>query len=172
MKPVMTTALGLALAGCTTTAGSREAVTVVIPEQGGELVRQCSRTGPEGAHSFFTPRAREITAVETATAKALRGVSSQDYISPRDSDLLAFDWPDDPSLYNRQYVGYVRDGRRKIYGNFVPTRFGPSSSEPVVVCDGGPSLFGVEFDILSGTVERIAFNGGRGGPFFPDIEPD
>ena len=155
---------------CVTTAPPRETATLMAPQRGTELLAQCSRPAPQAATEFFMPTAQEITAVETATATALRR-AAEGYSGHAENDRLAFAWPDDPALYNRQYVGYREQGRRKIYGNFVPDRFGPSSTRPTVICDGGPALFGVEYDIASGTVTRIAFNGGLAGPNFPVIEP-
>ena len=163
--------LACATAGCATVPIARETVVLIEPAQGADLLRQCSRSGPLAGHSFFAPRPREITAVETASARALEAARHRYRDRPADA-LAAFAWPSDPSLYNRQYVGYVADGRRKIYGNFVPRTFGPSSARPTVICDGGPSLFGVEYDLLADRVDRIAFNAGLGGPFFEDIVPE
>jgi hypothetical protein len=82
-----------------------------------------------------------------------------------------FDWPNDPSLYARQYIGYYEDGRRMIYGNYYPAQFRSDPGEPLVLCDGGYTLFGVEYDLDSRTVRRIAFDGSMGGPVLPPIEP-
>ena len=161
-----------ALAGCATTA-DREMVTLVAPADGGELMKQCSRYSPEGASNFFEPTPREITGIESAAMRTLRdarakkgAVLSQAGVSPS-----PFDWPDDPSLYQRQYIGYVANGRRMIYGNYFPGGGATTPREPLTVCDGGPSFFGVEYDIDADKVVRIAFNGGRGGPFLEPIEP-
>ena len=51
-----------------------------------------------------------------------------------------------------QYVGFVRDGRIAIYGNFVPS---PTRSQLesvnslVVACDGGAYYWGVVYDPAS-----------------------
>ena len=70
-----------------------------------------------------------------------------------------------PEGWTRQYVGIVRDGRRFIYGNFFP-RWNPDDAEiarwrnrPVIVCDGGSSLFGVEYDVEAGRITHLGYNG-------------
>ena len=72
---------------------------------------------------------------------------------------------DAPNGWLRQYVGIVRGGRRFVYGNFFPrsvTRYGDAGRwrrEPVMVCDGGPAFFGIEYDVESGTFTQLGFNG-------------
>ena len=42
------------------------------------------------------------------------------------------------------------------------TRYGDPERwrrEPVIVCDGGPSFFGVEYDVERGQFTHIAYNG-------------
>lgn len=81
---------------------------------------------------------------------------------PEDSDARAADlWLKAPS-YLRQYVGFTRNGRRVVYANFFCFR---SVSDrdwhvwPVVVDDGGPCFFQVEYDVESGRFSRLSVNG-------------
>lgn len=56
------------------------------------------------------------------------------------------------SIY-RQYVGMYRAGRRVIYANGFaadPAPRLPWRTEVLVVCDGGPTNFGVVFDPATG----------------------
>ncbi|BDI61396.1 hypothetical protein [Qipengyuania nanhaisediminis] len=169
-------AMGAALliaSACTSIPERPGNVVLIAPDDGADLVRQCSRQGPDDAAAFFTPSPREITAIETATMRALREArdAHEAYIAGAKGQVTAFSWPDDPSTYERQYVGYVSGGKRMIYGNFLPGGTGPASAHPLVVCDGGPRFFGVEYDSGENRVVRIAFNGGFGGPFLAPIEP-
>ncbi len=55
---------------------------------------------------------------------------------------------------------YLSDGRRKIYGNFAPLGIGIGNRRgPVMVCDGGPAFFGVEYDVERREITGLAFNG-------------
>ena len=167
----------IALAGCTTTGGYTERVTLIDPAQGERATTTCSRAGPEDPSDYFTPSAREVTAIESAAMRLLRdnraeyeALLSQDPTGSENRPT-PFDWPEDPSLYHRQYVGYYEDGRRMIYGSYFPASARPDAKEPVVLCDGGFRFFGVEFDVEADKVTRLAFDGTRGGPVLPPIEP-
>lgn len=68
---------------------------------------------------------------------------------------------DIPVGYHRQYVGVVRDGRRFIYGNFAPRDLEPGVlNRPIIVCDGGPQFFGVEYEPATERFTLVSFNGG------------
>ena len=112
------------------------------------------------------PAAQDILALETGLAAALQ--ARREIRSPRDPGDP--DWARAPQGWRRQYVGIVRNGRRFIYGNFLPKQFGEEltlgesqwRTEPIPVCDGGPSFFGVEYDVEAGRFDQIAFNGSLG----------
>jgi hypothetical protein len=121
------------------------------------ILRQCSRQSPAAGESSWQPSAAEIVALETAAAAALR--ARQETNDP--------DWSGFPDNWRRQYVGLVRGGRRFIYGNAYPRDVGPDPRSPdqwrrapVIVCDGGPSFFGVEYDVAGRRITQFAFNGG------------
>ena len=175
MKPILCLTMLALLAGCATTADYGERVTLIDPSRGERATTTCSRPGPENPTGYFTPSAREVTAIESAAMRLLRE-NAADYaevIGPAGADApTPFDWPEDPSLYDRQYVGYYEDGRRMIYGSYFPADVRADGSEPLlVICDGGFRLFGVEFDVDANKVRRLAFDGTRGGPILPPIEP-
>jgi hypothetical protein len=63
--------------------------------------------------------------------------------------------------YSRQYVGFIRDGKQYIYGNFFKgePETAHAASVPVVACDGGDNFWGVVYSLDSNTFESIRFNG-------------
>ena len=67
-----------------------------------------------------------------------------------------------PTGWRRQYIGIVRNGERFIYGNFYPVGSGVAAgrlTQPLIICDGGPAFFGVEYDLKAGRISHLAFNG-------------
>jgi hypothetical protein len=128
-----------------------DGVFALPPSQGPAVLKQCSRNTPLGASSFWQPSREEIAALELALApylEARREVGAR--IPPTEQ------------VYHREYVGYARDGRRFIYGNFFPA--GDSwpvhrAGYPVAVCDGGPSFWGIVYDVESRRFEEPHFNG-------------
>lgn len=118
-----------------------------------KILRQCSRSAPKIGEGSWQPQAAGIRELEAALPGELRKRSSGE--SSHWQNLLR-DW-------RRQYVGIVRGGRRYIYGSFAQD---DSSSiafdwqrEPMQVCDGGVSFFGVEYDVASRRFTHVAFNG-------------
>lgn len=174
MKSLAAIALAPVLAGCATPYAVQERVTLIDPSFGERATTTCSRAGPENPTRFFTPEAHEVTAIESAAMRLLRD-RREEYAALVEPALAnnadPFAWPDDPSLYSRQYIGYYEDGRRMIYGSYFPASSGPVPSEPKVLCDGGFSFFEVEYDLDARAIRRIAFDGSRGGPVLPPIEP-
>lgn len=162
------------LAGCTTPYAVQERVALLDPALGAAATQTCSRPGPENPARFFRPDPREVTAIESAAMRVLRD-HADEYAASIDraqsGTATPFDWPYDPSLYKRQYIGYYEDGRRMIYGNYYPAASGFEESEPFSICDGGWHFFGVEYDVEAMEVRRIAFDGSRGGPLLAPIEP-
>ena len=63
--------------------------------------------------------------------------------------------------YSRQYVGFLKDGKQYIYGNFFKREpeTAHAASVPVVMCDGGDNYWGVVYSLDSKTFADIRFNG-------------
>ncbi|HEY3645325.1 MAG TPA: hypothetical protein VGM16_08305, partial [Gammaproteobacteria bacterium] len=63
--------------------------------------------------------------------------------------------------YHGQYIGIVSSVKRLVYGNFYIPQAGwlHEDTQPVDVCDGGRSFFGVVFDPTTSKIVDIAFNG-------------
>lgn len=174
MRLAITIAFGTTIAGCATYPSPVERVTLIDPALGERATTTCSRAGPENPTRFFTPTPREVTAIESAAMRLLRSRADEYRALLPDSNGVEpgpFDWPNEPALYARQYIGYYENGRRMIYGNYYPAQFRSDPGEPLVLCDGGYTLFGVEYDVESRSVRRIAFDGSLRGPLLPPIEP-
>jgi len=68
----------------------------------------------------------------------------------------------EPSLSNRQYVGFESKSKRLIYINAFPL---PDHSdidparEAIRVCDGGKQFWGAVYDPQSSTFSDVQFNG-------------
>ena len=142
-----------ALAGGDAAAATMPRGAVVLPgAKLATLLHQCSRASPQKGEATWQPTAEDIVALEALLPAAL---------SPRFRPGDA-KWSKAPTGWGRQYVGIVRGGRRFIYGNFVPqTHSNPVSpgGEPVMVCDGGPDFFGVEYDVAARRIIHVDFNG-------------
>ena len=68
----------------------------------------------------------------------------------------------DLSSSKRQYLGLLRGEKRAIYVNifpYHPVATADWATEPVIVCDGGASFFGAEFDVVSRQFTHVAYNG-------------
>ena len=130
------------------------------------LFRQCSRPSPTFVASSYRLETRDILALERALPSAL---SEHLQKAGYGSGMVTFQ----PSSYRRHYAAYEAGGRAMIYGSFAPLSVGPGRNgpaSPVMVCDGGPSFFGAEFDVTSQQITRLSFNGGF-GPVPSPIEP-
>ncbi|HEV7692414.1 MAG TPA: hypothetical protein VGO52_16370 [Hyphomonadaceae bacterium] len=131
-------------------------------ERARTLVDQCSRPEPGPVEGTWTPGAREIGELEAGLRAAFEAA-------------LLRQWPEDkvqPLDYYRQYGGLVIGGRQVVYvGGFHRSLV---ESEPqtnrdgsrfdwraqsIGVCDGGPIVFGVEYDVEARTFRNFFFNG-------------
>ncbi|HEY3814113.1 MAG TPA: hypothetical protein VGL66_12885 [Caulobacteraceae bacterium] len=126
--------------------------TVILPEsQTNTLLAQCSRSSPH-ADAPWSPPPAEIRRLETELPAALAPeVVNEPHLAKA------------PTGWRRQYVGFLKHGRHMIYGNYFKA-WGENDldwrSQAMMVCDGGPSFFGVEYDADAHRIVHIAFNGG------------
>ena len=119
---------------------------------GPALLHQCSRSTPKDVSSFWVASPADIAKLEALLVPFLRAS-----LDPR--SLLA---PDPLARFHRQYIGFIRNGKRYIYGNFYPHRSAPDLEEatsPVNFCDGGDSFWGVVFSPDTEQFEDLRFNG-------------
>ena len=165
MKQVLF-ALGAMLASaCTTEAVSpfpQDTRVVFVGERARELVRQCSRTSPGPVEGTWTPADSDLDSLESELPALI-----QRELHDR--------WPNDdarPLDYYRQYGGLVIAGQRIIYvsgfhrrlieHNPMMTPRNPTLTWRDVamqVCDGGPIVFGVEYNPRTRVFAHFAFNG-------------
>jgi len=153
MRIVAVAFAGLLLASCSAAQIGMPSSATVLPESQIEaMLRQCSRQSPAPGQAGWRPSAEDITKLETELPAALADAPQ--------TRAMSNGTP--PTGWLRQYVGIVRDGRRFIYGNYVPDRDGAAGDwrrTPVIVCDGGPDFFGVEYDVEGRRFTHLAFNG-------------
>lgn len=124
------------------------------------FLQQCSRSVPEHVTGTWLPTRAQILELEARLPAALWNV-----VSKRESPI--FLWQHAP--IGRQYGGLIVGDRKVIYVNAFPILrdklsgdpfpSGDHSKKPVLMCDGGPNFFGVEFDPATNTFEDFEFNG-------------
>ena len=121
-----------------------------------ELVGQCSRISPGPVEGVWTPSQADIDALEPVLFALLAE-------KLRTAGVAAA-----PGTYLRQYGGLIIGGRRIIYVNgFSHGLFDQRPDPPPLdwhtnaeqVCDGGPIVFGVEYDPATHSFGHFAFNG-------------
>jgi hypothetical protein len=127
-----------------------EAMFTILPATAvDQLLNQCSRSAPDKGEATWLPSEREIARIEAVLPGALRAAGHAEA-----ADAIA--------TTRKQYVGIARGGKRFLYANIL----GGISVEgidwtrtPIVICDGGPTLFGVEIDIETMQITHFATNG-------------
>jgi hypothetical protein len=120
-------------------------------QQGAPLLKQCSRRVPQDITDYWTPSDAQVSSLKSALDGYLRQHSA-DRGTVLDHPL---------SSYHGQYAGIVSAGKRLVYGNFYVHQADwlHEDTQPVSVCDGGRSLFGVVFASAADMIVDIAFNG-------------
>jgi hypothetical protein len=135
---------------------------VVLPERAAkDLLHQCSRNAPQHVTGTWLPTSEQIREVEARLPGALGAIALR-----RGSQYRQ------PKSFQRQYAGFLIDGGKIIYVNAFPDGAGdPNPNAPpgfdhfdwrqqaVIVCDGGPAFFGVEYDPAKKTLSHFEFNG-------------
>lgn len=127
---------------------------ILLPDKAAGLLHQCSRSVPKPGESGWTPGKDDIAHLEAR----IPGILTLETEVTSAGVALK----DAPKGWLRQYVGIVRGGKRFIYGNFLPKgsrNWGAWRTEPMIVCDGGPVFFGVEYDVEKDRITDLAFNG-------------
>jgi hypothetical protein len=122
---------------------------VVVPEAAAPwLLCQCSREAPGPGTAYWTPNTAHIAELERALPAYVRAQPQAAAIR-LDKEV-------------RQYLGIVRGTHRVVYVNLFPPIDATQShgwrTDAVLVCDGGPEFFGVEYDIDTHRFTHIAFN--------------
>jgi hypothetical protein len=121
---------------------------------------QCSRASAGPASRYWTPTPQDIAQLEGQLPTYLRANAHQ----PDQWRTL--------SEHLRQYLGVERAGRKQIYVNFLGVQAFSLIRRPhkkaaierawrstaLVICDGGPDYFGVEYDVGARMFTRVDFN--------------
>jgi hypothetical protein len=139
---------------------------VVFPaDRASELLKQCSHRVPGAVQDTWQPDQATLARLEAPLVDAFRSA-----IAAAGPHL-----PNQHSLddYYRQYGGFVVGGRRIVYINAFHGQFLDFDAQlrphdpfdwrhrAVNSCGGGTWFFGAEFDVESGTIDVITFNGSR-----------
>lgn len=136
--------------GSSYAAGDEPRYSIMPGSAASKLLAQCSRAAPAMGEATWPPTAGDVAKMESVLPQIVSRFQAGDR-------RPISDW------YG-QYVGIVRDGKRFLYGNFFVASaqlrqiFGDLSAHPVVLCDGGPTNFGLEMNEV-GYLTAENFNG-------------
>lgn len=125
----------------------------ILPISAGpELMKQCSRDTPQNVTEFW-----EL------------GIGQVDDFDHRIDDFFyqrhLKGWKsntEDLKNFHRQYLGIVTDGKRLIYGSFydpIDYDSGIEAAKAQIWCDGGPDVFGLEYDPTQKKILDMQMNG-------------
>ena len=135
----------------------------VLPENiAQQILHQCSRSVPQNVTGTWSPNPTQIGELESRLPAALEAVTLE-----RGSDY------GQSRGFRRQYVGLIVGRHKIVYVNAFPSGMGGPERRPsangrqefdwrrdaVLVCDGGPAFFGVEYDPATKRFSHFAFNG-------------
>jgi len=119
-----------------------------------DTFRQCSRDTPKTDGNYWLPTASDIAELELNLPTMLKL-----------RDLHGQKVPPKFQQFQRQYIGFTRNGQRFIYANFSsiysdePWKEWSIIERPVIVCDGGAGFWGVVYDPKEQRFEEPQFNG-------------
>lgn len=120
---------------------------VIVPaDQVGDFMHGLTGNTVQGS---WTPTTQQIATLEAKLPGFLKAAPN-----------AAVDLHERAADYQRQYAGYVADGRALILVNAFCSIPGIDwTSQPVVVADGGDCFFSVSFDPTTATFEDLRING-------------
>jgi hypothetical protein len=146
------------LAACTFAATVDVHYTVLHGTQAEKALQQCSRPTVEGITGIWDPSEGDIRQLEIRLPDLAQLVSTNRH---------GVNGPiGDPRTTHRQYIGVVAGGRHYIYVNaWDADEFMLQKEKDAwrhvayVVCDGGPSHWGVLYDPQTGKFSALEGNG-------------
>jgi hypothetical protein len=135
---------------------------VIFPaERASELVKQCSRRVPGPVQRTWLPEQADIARLEDALGRAFAQALEKARPSAANHPQV--------NEYYRQYGGIVVGGRRIVYVNAFQDMYVALGAKigrrtdwrqvAINVCDGGTMFFGAEFDVDTGKIATLVFNG-------------
>ncbi|MGH8225378.1 MAG: hypothetical protein ACRER1_04405 [Gammaproteobacteria bacterium] len=141
----------LAIAGfcfCQSAVAHASSFSILSPIKGPALLQQCSRPTPRYVDSYWQPANADVAELERRLVIFLKENSFGKRVFPL-------------SAYHRQYVGFIKGGKRYIYGNFYTTAINRklSTAAPVIVCDGGKDFWGIVYSMESKKLQDAVTNG-------------
>ncbi|WP_321342693.1 hypothetical protein [uncultured Draconibacterium sp.] len=133
--------------------------TIITSNKGPEMLRQCSRAVPGNVETYFDLNQNEIEELENNFKKVLDIKSTDCCFSGIKIRGL--------KNYVFQYVGLIIKGEKYIYINAFQiesqddlTRFYKEwKTSPVIICDGGDSVWGVLFKLKDKKFSHLSING-------------
>ncbi|WP_066552794.1 hypothetical protein [Croceicoccus bisphenolivorans] len=132
----------------------------------------CSRPVAGPVEDGWDPADEDVAAMEDALALTLASLRTLPLYQSGTENPDPLSYTAGDPRWQREIVGIVRNGRAIVYGNYLPADVTVNPAHlPTGVCDGGPVFFGAEYDVATGTITHLAFNGGLGGPFWPVYAP-
>jgi hypothetical protein len=133
---------------------------VMTAESAPGMFRQCTRHAPEFEGPAWQPNDTQMDAVEAKLTEKLSSLADQQGVSSE----YPFEYLEKPEHWVRQFVGYHSKGRLMIFLNLHPwhdrDKDRDFSRSAILVCDGSPSYFSVEYDVERQAISRISFNYG------------
>lgn len=146
--------------------------TVLAAPSPGFPLPACSRSTAGPVEGGWDPSDADIIDMESALALTLQSLANLPIYTKGTENPDPLSYVVNDPRWQREAIGIVRNGRFIVYGNYLPADVTINPAHlPTGVCDGGPAFFGVEFDIATGTITHLAFNGALGGPFWPAYAP-
>ncbi len=140
--------LVLGTVGCATKSDSFHRTAIFPTARGPELIREVCNKPPEDLNGYWTPRSRDLQAVETALMSYFQSKGSHG----------KWDW----SRFRRQVVGVKRGDDALIFINYFLFWRGDDDSwrtRPYVVEDGGAYFFRVLYDVRNRRIVWYERNG-------------
>lgn len=126
--------------------------------KGRQLLLQCSRSAPTNVKGFWVIREPERAELSRKFKRLLTKLSRQYNVEPVFSTFQG---------YCVQCIGVIIHGRKFIY--ISGFKLGPDElrddeyknwqTEPIVICDGGDSVWGALFNTRSKSFSQLKFNG-------------
>lgn len=119
-------------------------------EEAPKLFKQCSRITPKPAGPYWLPSSSVIAKLE---------VQLTEYLVQAGFERWRSRWHSGP--YRGQYVGFMQEAKKFIYASYsrdyIDDHF--KDGEAIVICDGGPSFWGIVYDLEKEEFSDLQTNG-------------
>jgi len=131
-----------------------ELSSIILPVKGKEMLHQCSRSTPKRVQEFFILTQGQVDTLEFNFKKALAVKSEQ---GKKIKSLSNFGF---------QFIGVVIKDKKYIYVNAflvktpqdLFTKYKEWKNNPIIVCKGGKSFWGILFDCENEKFSQLEIN--------------